>query len=624
MWYRSMKYTCGVLLLLAWVFTSVAEQGMVLLKREQPGENGGQLVLKYVSDGREVVLEDCCVRGAKFSPDGKQLAIWYWPRNNYVINIDGSGRTSFGSGAHVCQWCANGYIYSKGGRRADDDPQGVSMSAHSPHHDNMGPHGQVYKVRYSKVEWSMDGTKGVYTTLCRCEGSGWGQAVFLADEDKEYALTSPCVGSISPHGDLLGKAYQAHHGYAVYPFRFVYRYTSDTDNTFYVGPPSDVFSDTLLLPTSESTGDVAWSKDPDVVTYTTSNPDQVWMYRWSTHEKTLVGDGFSQDYYPRELTMADTSLYLTPLALDFEVVTGEAETPKPAMVYVKGSHTLPVPTITGAPGWLNVTAEKFDDDNVYITNALNVGALPTSPGTYEATLTVSFDGFRQANYTTPHQYTVRLNVFSEPALSFTATLQSRYDTGDSIEIGYTADCERAGDKVNIAISIDSGVNWAFVDPSFLGKNCGENLVFSYTIPDSALFYYKDDPDDDTPGNKKAVEGNQCLIRLRAYHPGGPEVYSGLFGINDNVTASAADRATAVRTLPLHVALKGSRNQAVLSLRVPRSGTARVLDIQGRTVYRFAAEQGMQSVALPRLRAGCYLVEVNYAAGGPETAVVNLF
>jgi hypothetical protein len=133
--------------------------------------------------------------------------------------------------------------------------------------------------------------------------------------------------------------------------------------------------------------------------------------------------------------------------------------PEAAEVFVKSSGSLSTPTVSGAPAWLNVAAEVFDDDNARLTNSLNAAALPSSAGTYTATVTVSFDGYRSANFTTPHQYTVTLEVseqrpdpvrFSAPAIS------DYYETGQTIEIGYSADCERAGDKINIAISIDSG------------------------------------------------------------------------------------------------------------------------------------------------------------------------
>jgi hypothetical protein len=175
--------------------------------------------------------------------------------------------------------------------------------------------------------------------------------------------------------------------------------------------------------------------------------------------------------------------------------------------------------------------------------------------------------------------------------------------------------------------VDSGTSWGFADPSFVGKNCGENQVFSYTIPDSTLFWYSyHDINGDwhNNGHKRPVEGSRCMIRLRAYHPGGPEVYSSVFGINQEPAVSAPVRnGPAARVVPLSARLATSAHATALSLSAPRAGLGRVLDVQGRTVCRFAVENGAQSISLPHMRVGCYLVEVRYAAGGHETVVAHV-
>ena len=613
-------------------FACLAQQGMMLLMRPDPESNQGAIVLRYLSSGTEVVLEDCCNGNAKFSPDGKKVVTHYFPQPGtnqlYIYNIDGSGRTLAYSRAKLTQWAANGYIYVPGMSRFPEEG-GQAVRVHYHRREKLGPHGKMYNPNnwfpIGKAEVSMDGTKGIYTTQCACQGTGWGQSAFVIGEDKESAHTSPCVGSISPHGDELGKANPlgggAHSRYAIYPWKWIYRYESDTRNTFYYRTPVDMCLDTFITAEIGGYGNsMSWGKDPDVLTWTTENaPNQAWMYRRSTREKTKIADEHhALDYYPRELTMADTSIYLTPLALEFETEIGDEHMPDSIVVYLKASHDLPTPTLTGVPSWLSVDVAAIGD-RVECKNTIDAAQAPSSTGSYEATVTVSFEGYRQALFTTSHQYTVKLDVFEqrpEPIRFSAPAIAEHYQTGETIDIGYSVDCARAGDKVGIALSIDNGESWAVADSSFLGKNCGDNQVFSYVIPDSALFFSQSEHHI-----SKAVEGSQCLIRLNSFTPGGPQVFSAPFSIGATGTAPqrslSSDPITALSAM-LHV----SSHASVLSLRSPHSGAGRVLDIQGRTVARFAVESGARSVSLPPLRAGCYLVEVRYAAGGREMAVAN--
>ncbi len=150
----------------------------------------------------------------------------------------------------------------------------------------------------------MPAGKGVFTTLCRCEGSGWGQVVSLPGKQKEYAITSPCIGSISPHGDLLGKSTQNHKGYKMYTWDYVYRYIDDRNCTFPIACRDMVCPWYLdSIPLYEGKNIVAtWSKNPDVLHFTWSDetPNKALIFRRPTREFTLIGDGIIRDYYTRE------------------------------------------------------------------------------------------------------------------------------------------------------------------------------------------------------------------------------------------------------------------------------------------------------------------------------------
>ena len=642
-------------------FAAVSE-GMVLLNRhDDPTDNGsdGALVLKYLSDGREVVLEDCCAGRATFSPDGKKVAFVPSSGGTYTMNLDGSDRreiTASGTSFKFLDWCTNGYMYCKGPsalglKDINRIPEngGPGEGIYDLHHDNMSPAGGVHGTTTAPLYISLDGTKIAYTNF----GShGIAQSVALIHEDKGFAICRPCVASISTHGDLLGKSNPRHNSYFMYPWKLIYRYeevvTSNGLDRMRCTYCPDLCYDAsasggnqqcpwyvsmFKLPDPDSDHhNPHWSKDNNIVVSNVHPAGDPFLFELSSGEFTwidasgLPDDYYSTyDYYPRELSMTDTSLFMTPVALDFETEIGDAEMPESIMVYIKSSHTLPAPTVSGAPAWLSVTAEKFDDDNVYVTNAINQAGVPSSTGSYTATITVSFAEFRPELYAKERSYTVTLNVFEQrpdPIRFVEPAIEEYYETADTIKIGYSADCERAGDKINIAISVDNGASWGFADTSYLGKNCGENQVFEYIIPERIHFYQRHagGPKDT---NTTPVEGSQCLIRLKSYHPGGTEVYSSLFGINQTVAGEASRPAAVVHAVPLSATLKASSHATVLSLRSSRNGAARVLDIQGRTVARFAVETGTQSVMLPRLRTGCYLLQVQYAGGGRETAVVNL-
>ena len=639
-------------------FAAVSE-GMVLLNRhDDPTDNGsdGALVLKYLSDGREVVLEDCCAGRATFSPDGKKVAFVPSSGGTYTMNLDGSDRreiTASGTSFKFLDWCTNGYMYCKGPsalglKDINRIPEngGPGEGIYDLHHDNMSPAGGVHGTTTAPLYISLDGTKIAYTNF----GShGICQTVALIEEDKGFAITRPCVASISTHGDMLGKSNPRHNEYYIYSWKFIYRQfdfvperhencTYSTEYTCYPGggipaAPCPWYVSTFSVPDlNKDHNNPHWSKDNDVIVSTYHPAGDPFLFEVSTREITWVEvSGMPEDYvraadyYPRELSMADTSLFMTPVALEFETEIGDTEMPGSTIVYIKSSHTLPEPTVSGAPAWLDVAAETFDDDNVRITNAINRAGVPSSTGSYDATITVSFAGFRPEHFAKERTYTVTLDVFEQrpdPIRFVEPAIEEYYETADTIKIGYSADCERAGDKINIAISVDNGASWGFADTSYLGKNCGENQVFEYIIPERIHFYqrYAGGPKDT---NTTPVEGSQCLIRLKSYHPGGTEVYSSLFGINQTVAGEASRPAAVVHAVPLSATLKASSHATVLSLRSSRNGAARVLDIQGRTVARFAVETGTQSVMLPRLRTGCYLLQVQYAGGGRETAVVNL-
>ena len=97
---------------------SLAETGMVLLKRldDPASSTDGAIVLKYLSSGTELVLEDCCSKHAKFSPDGRTVAFSVRRAGLYTIDIDGRNRATFEGMGEVTQWCANGYLYRNGSR----------------------------------------------------------------------------------------------------------------------------------------------------------------------------------------------------------------------------------------------------------------------------------------------------------------------------------------------------------------------------------------------------------------------------------------------------------------------------------------------------------------------------
>ncbi len=640
-----MRTVCVMACVCACAHNGFALDAMVLLMRPDDGSlsyNGtpGALVLRYMSTGEEIELVGCCVQSAKFSPDGKKVA-YKDGGGTHTINIDGSGGTSLSQVDKVREWCADGRIYTQHGGFSETG--GALETIVFPYRrgrcDNFAPGGGLHKPRgYMYV--SMDGTRA-QTDAFGYNGAGGVtyQTVILLQEGKEFAVSRPCEGMIGPHGNKLGKATASHNQYFIYPWGMIYRYTTvgGRDNCTYnagvcrgTEPLCPWYLDTTeLVEHNEIFHSLTWGRNGDVIASCTREM-KLWLYRLSTNEK-LVYDGVQQaediygypkGYIPREIRMDDTSMYLTPNELACETEIGDEQMPKLRTVYVKASHTLPTPTLMGVPAWLNVQAEAFDDDNARMVNTINPSGVPASPGTYTATIAVSFEGYRAEHFLFGNEYTVTLDVFEQrpEPIRFTGTFEQRYNTGSTIDIEYSADCERAGDKVAILLSVDNGAGWGIADTTRLGRNCGENQTFSFVVADSMEFFK---PHEWTGEVNRYVQGSQCMVKLMSYHPGGTEVVSPLFGINENVAATASSRVSVVRNVPLRAMLKSSSGAALLSLRSPRAGMARLLDIQGRTVARFAVARGEQAVALPLSRAGCYLVEVRYTTGSREVAAVNL-
>lgn len=634
------------------------DTGMVLLHTsasEEAGyEGSGNLVIRHLSTGDSIVLQDGGVRAAVFSPNGQKVA--YWDGSGiHTVNVDGTERQLVTSdGSAEMAWCTNGYIYfhesgSTAIPRVPEDGGAVEI-VHTASGNLTAYDGSIIHPEYNDLDISLDGSRGVATVLrSDIPGREYGaycQRAIDFSTGEEYSFLGPCQGSISPDGSMITASGLMHSILRAVPWRqpvveygldgawgntydgceeYGSPYALGADSMFHCPAYVDVF---LLgyevailynLDPHPSTWNVNWqdvvqvgqphwaSTDQDVFLFyahanTSDAADGSYLYQISTREYTRMGDlpTYALDYFPAELTGDALAFACSPSSIGFDYEPG-GTVPAARNVSLTSVDAMSgAPSLSGAPNWLQVTATAVNATEYTLVNTLVADSMP-GEGTYNATVTVTPSGSA-----TTLTYAVSLSV-AVPVPSIVIhepTSSASLVVGDTLRVRYSTDETVSGTIVSLSTDAGETLKQLHTGESW---GAGDNVLLEYVIQ----------ADDLGPGVTVATE---CLVQVSRY-PDGLNTFSGLFTISSANSSAAARSRAAARAGALKASISRTVTGTSLRIESPSRGTLRLFDMYGRVVVSCAAEPGIQHVSVPVLRAGRYLL-VLQGNGGTREGVLS--
>lgn len=656
----------GVLALLvfgsAFGARATVDSGMVLLYQDVPGGKfgGGKIMVKYLSTGKVVTIQNGGAAHAVFSDDGRRIAFGYTGLKSggrytrcekATINVDGSDRRfvyAFGYGganAFRHEWCSNGYLYLP--MTVDDTSRIVRIPENGGDIEVVHTFGEgVYSPEDSSwvapgggsFHMSRDGRRYAATSRrTEADGSYGGYAQFAVDLEthEEFSPWRPCQGSISGDGQILSVSSHAHRAYrfARWPVPYQEFGTNGEWGNTYAGCEAGPYDELEVCPSYDTvvhTGfdlrdmfdmgeNIPEQQEPqfsnctnDIFMFgisekiTDERVGGAWLYQFSTHEYTKVAPIHTQitGYCPTEHTFSTPYVLAPGYTLFYVDTTGALPGAKP--VTLSSAEDMPgAPTLSNVPAWLNVEVSRVSARE-YTLACTVVGNPRPDVGTYPDTMYVTPGGS-----TEPLQMLVTLLVDEHPELPImiaTPRDGQVYRVGDTLRVEYSADSTLMS-GTRISLSVDAGDTWVQMH-SDAAWETGSNQELKYAIPSSV--------------EGRSLVSEQCLVMISGY-PDGYETYSGVFSIVGSATSSTHERREPTSAQhALRVALKRSASVPVLTVTSPTSGVARLIDLRGRTVRSFTLAEGAQGVGLPSLQAGRYLLEISLATGIWRTVVVDAF
>lgn len=643
-------------------------KGMVLIERKV--SSGGKLEgfsfeLKYLSSGKTTMLESAPSKSVQFSLDGQKVVFFHRRLDSngrplqelYTMNIDGTGRTKIlnsilNKNDSGLRWATDGYIYwaspNVGTYRIVRCPATGDASNYEIVHtlsDRVNtPIGTTVEAATGSFQLSRDGTRATMTAPHKNSGggkAGWAQFNVDLATGKDFSAVKPCQGGISPSGELLSVSQAGHRQYRIirWPNTFV-DYGSD-GNTYsgcavtggQYNKPYGLCPDYEMvinagpdLNAMFNIGD-SWSDNPeisdprfssssdDVFIFSTSKPANEqsggsWLYQLSTGEYTKVAPIGTDiaDYFPQEITL--TSDYkITPAFLQITVNTA-ADAPVPEELSLTSQNDMAgEPAMSGVPSWMTVTTTRVSSREYSLTCAANMDALP-GDGTYEATLTVTPDGSSQA-------LSVSASLVVESALYSPITIANPkegqvYHVGDTLRVEFSADPTVITGTL-ISISVDGGKSWwpITAEDSY---ETGLDQVLEYTIPAEL---------SNPLGTPQSAVSDQCIVMVSNY-PEGYETQTGMFSIAANESL-AGRRGRPSPLKQLRVSVSKVSGKTTLTITAPSHGTARLVNVHGRTVERFYFGEGRRRhVELGSLKPGRYVLSAEYGSGKRETRAIQAY
>jgi len=634
---------------------------MVLLMREVPaGDASGNVIeVKYLSTGKTVTIQNGAANGPCFSPDGRKIAFFNRTLRDgkskrhrlYTVNIDGSDRRrlhdeylyTIHNGA---QWSTDGYIYWTGWGCVSGGDGGLIAKAPkdggSPvlAHDIIGgvstPTGTTVDGGTGSFQMSLDGLRTTVTAQHRePDGSkaGWAQLCTRMDTHEEFSPWRPCQGGISPDGQILSVSFAGHRAYRFtrWPNPYVEYGTDGEWGNTYDGCPGHYDNmcpdyDTVIHLGADlkEMFQLEGGMGPEISSPRFSNSDNdififgtseklrderaggAWLFELSTGEYTKVAplDTDILDYYRTEITLS-TPVVLAPQFTLFYVDTNGTLPGAKTVTLSSTTDMSGEPAVSGIPDWLNVDITRVSAREYTLACTVVGTAIPDS-GWFEDSISVTPNGSNESL-----QMLVTLYVEVHPDLPITIAnplAGQMCRVGDTLRVEYSADSILIPGTL-ISLSVDAGDSWIQMHDDASWET-GSNKVLEYVIPSTI--------------DGRSLVSDQCLVLISRY-PDGNETYSGVFSITESTgTYQNKRRESASARCALRVALKRSASAAVLTVTSPTSGTARLIDLQGRTAHAFRLVEGAQGIRLPSLKAGRYLLEISYASGARKTVVVDAF
>jgi len=645
------------------------DSGMVLLFHQVPEgyRQGGVIELKYLSTGRTIVLQNGSSAHAHFSPDGRGIGFTdltlssnhRWIRSTFTtMNLDGTDKNALheenNSNGVPCFWASDGNVYVlhfQGNGRpyqlyAIPENGGDAVVAHTFSSAVPTPRPENDSVAFGPGMFSMslDGQKLVCTGQhYQADGtkSGWSQFATDLSIPRDFSPWSPCQGSISPDGERLSVANGGHRSYRIArwpvtpPFE-TFGPDGAWGNTWSgcrYGPSDNPYSDGLCpgydtvlnigddlkrmynldqspeLSGSRSTP--AWSRtdtnifmfclDPKYANY--EEAGGAWLIDLAASEYTKVApNGYIPlDYCRTEYTPPSKPFLLTPEYTLFYLDSSGTSAGTKSVTLSSAEDMSSAPTLSGVPDWLRVTPVRVSAREYTLECTLVTAGLPDTAGNYPDTLQVTPGGSVE-----PLSMRVALYLEDQPERTITITnpgAGQQYHIGDTLRVEYSADSTVIAGTL-ISLSTDAGDTWTQMHDDASWET-GSNKVLEYVIPSSI--------DGQSPVS------TQCLVVISNY-PSGYETYSGVFSI---VAATQAHSRPPIAThATLRASVKHSASVTILTITSSGEGTARLIDLHGRTVRSFELSGGTKHVRVPSLRAGRYLLETTYTSGARATIAVN--
>lgn len=624
-------------------------EGMVLYATEEG--DASKLIVKYLSTGQTVTIQDGRVLSACFSPDGRKVAYLHNPdpdewnqrrKELYTMDIDGANRvktmTSRGfTAGGMPQWCTDGYIYFTHGMptvQRVPETGGPSEVAYTAHEGTVTPVGGTLSPNIGgDFQMSLDGTRGTGTVQqYTADGtkSGFAQMAVRLDLQEQYSIIRPCQSGMSPSGTRMSVSAMGHRIYRIYAWDLPYVDYGDGNST-YEGCLNGDYKDIMKCPeeldvmlfglelrdmfnlgaswdATVEIGSPHWSNtDEDIFMFKDSNHGTGgWLYRISTREYTNVcGDGHRVwDYFATEIHPT-TAFTLAPRSATIDYSPGEPA-PAPTVTTLTSLAAMTDVTVSGAPGWLDVSVSLTSSTTCEITNTLNTGSLPAE-GTYTDTMTVVPAGTTD---TLTYAITLRLGpAIVPPIVILTPTSSSSFAVGDTLRVIFNADTTQAPGTV-VSLSLNEGEDYVKLHT---GENwgSGDSVVLAWAIPDSV----------NVGGTMTSTVSSGCLVRVSKY-PTGLESYSETFEIVQSTAVALRRRHQ--RGSNLRASVHRTSQGPTLNVSSPVCAVARLLDMRGRTVARYDIAPGTSVLTVPRVEAGRYILDVSPAGGAGHLRLTESF
>lgn len=612
--------------------SSALNSGMALIGIAGDEGEGDKLVVRYLSTGRQVVIAGGNVRHATFSPDGKKAA---YLRSDaaylHTVNIDGTNdtiiATDCGGARGTPQWCSDGYIYwekgkllriSENGGTIEDLIGSWRTDLTSPLGDTLegGLHGITY------IQMDSAGRRAIGTAPRK--GKGYSQRAYDLEMKEEYYFLSPCIGGMSPSGNLVSVSYSGHRYYRIVPWMVPFVDYGENGNTV----QGCRFKGETLGHCPEYDTTLAIADDIQALFSPDTRVDDVGVARFSDHEEDIFlfavekGAGseeavgcyafdFTEDEYTklhsepsycwgfiREEIMIDNPnpCKLSPTAASFAVREGAPPPKNQTLTLTSEQAMASPPVINERPDWLSVEANQVSADRYDITLGPKSDGMP-GEGDYHSVLQVIPAG---SACTLSVNVTLSVTPFEAPPILIHSPVEgASYSVGDTMRVTYSADPTIISGVV-ISLTTDGGISLKGLNPTET-LPAESDKAFEYVIPDSSFV------------------SDNCRIKLSDY-PQGYDTFSGRFSIVQSSSISWERSNPSASRLSVASNVNGG-DWFGLRISSPYFGIGTLYDISGRLLGRTEIRKGKNSYWADSDLPGSLLLRVSYDNGSLEKALI---